>query len=169
LVTALAILIPIGATFLPDGRFNGAAWFLVGALFMAAISLLSVIYSMIVLYKLKTYVPNSRRNVSSSINGAWCAVVFLYAALIVFKTARTNVHVPCALDRVAIIRDLPDLGAGRDAIKDYWGTPDGETPRELRYTTKSGSIGFCLDARGAMTSVSETKEGVTDALEKCRN
>lgn len=170
LLTALAILIPIGATFLPDGRFTWREWLLVGALLTGVMSLLCTIYSMIVLYDKKTFVPSSHTHISSSMNATWMVLVSLSLALVVLKTApvasrdSAQSEKSTSRARFVIVRDLPELGTWRGVIETMWGTPSEENDHELLYRTKTGLIVFCLDAKGGTESITEAKEGNANAV-----
>src|SRR5260370_23955634 len=144
LLTALAILIPIGATFLPAGPFTWRGWLLVGALLTGVLSLSCTIASMIILQGEKTFVPNAHLNVLGSINSTWITLALLSLALIVVKTSSAvgprGAETPrgAAQLRVAVAHPLPDLGTSPPVIKTPSGTPYQESEHRLLYLTKDG-------------------------------
>ncbi len=169
LLTALAILIPIGATFLPAGPFTWRGWLLVGALLTGVLSLSCTIASMIILQGEKTFVPNAHLNVLGSINSTWITLALLSLALIVVKTSSAvgpgSAETPRATAqlRFAVAHDLPELGTSRAVIKTTWGTPSQESDHGLLYLTKDGVTMFCLDPTDSAQSIIETKEDDANA------
>src|SRR5208282_4964992 len=74
MLTALAILIPVGATLLPDKHFGWKAWLLVGALISGVVCIFGTIYSMISLQDETDFTPNACPYIPSWINATWVAL-----------------------------------------------------------------------------------------------
>lgn len=58
MLAALAILIPLAATFLPDKHFSWRACLLIGSLLTAVLCMFGMLYSMVTLQNRPKYVPS---------------------------------------------------------------------------------------------------------------
>ena len=74
MLAALAILIPLGATLLPEKHFAWQAWLLVGALLTGVVCIFGTIYSMISLQDKAKFKPKEPPHISSWINATWFAL-----------------------------------------------------------------------------------------------
>lgn len=170
MLTALAILIPLGATLLPERHFAWQAWLLVGALLAGVLSMFGTIYCMISLQGKPSFTPKSPPYVPSWINATWFALVLLALSSVAVKSlpaagpATAESTQATTEVRFTIARDLPGLGTSRQAIETKWGTPTSENISQLLYRTREGLIEFCLDAKGLTQSITETKESDANAV-----
>lgn len=171
MLAALAILVPLGATLLPEPRSLGwAGWFLIGALLMGVVCVCGTIYCMLTLQVGDTFKPKEKRYVPCWNNVTWAALVLLACGVVAVKTfpasgsaiaEPTGATTPA---RFAIARDLPELGASLQVIETRWGIPALEKNSELLYRTKDGAIIFCLDSKGVTQSITETREANVNAI-----
>lgn len=170
MLAALAILIPLGATLLPDRHFAWPAWLLVGALLTGVLCVFGTIYSMISLQDKKAFKPNTSPYVPSWINATWFALFVLALGSVGVKSlpapneGSTDSATGAAQRRFVVARDLPELGSTRQTIETNWGTPAVESDSGLLYRTKDGGIVFCLDPKGVAQSITETKEIEANAV-----
>jgi hypothetical protein len=170
MLAALAILIPLGATLLPEKNFPWPASLLVGALLMSAFCMFGVIYSMISLQDKAKFIPKDFLYVPSWINATWFALVLLAFTCVAVKAfpaprdASADSTGAKAQVRFVIARDLPELGASRQEIETTWGAPAQEKDSELLYRTKDGVIVFCLDTKGISQTIAEVKESDANAV-----
>lgn len=170
MLAALAILIPLGATLLPERRFAWAAWLLVGTLFSAALCMFGTIFSMIGLQHTATFKPNASPYIPSWINATWFALFLLAMSSVAVKSFPATGQESAestkstAQVRFVVARELPELGTSRQLIETKWGSPAQENDSELLYRTKDGVIVFCLDPKGLSQSITETKERDADAV-----
>lgn len=171
-LAALAILVPLGATLMPDTKdFAWSGWLLAGALVSGAVCLFGTVFCMIKLQNTKQFKPKEKRYVPGWINATWIALSMLAIAVILVKVVPSAGHstadFPKALGaRFAVARDLPSLGSNRDMIEKEWGAPTLVKSQELRYRTRDGAIVFCLDTKGATQSITETQEADINAIGK---
>jgi hypothetical protein len=170
MLAALAILIPLGATLLPERRFTWSAWLLVGALLTDVLCMFGTIYCMISLQGKGKFTPKEPPYIPSWINATWLALGLLALSSVgvkSFPTAgqeRIGSTGATAQARFTVVRDLPELGANRQAIKTNWGIPAREGDSELQYRTKDGVVLFCLDPKGLTHAIIETKETDANAI-----
>jgi hypothetical protein len=170
MLAALAILIPLGATLLPEKNFTWPASLLVGALLTNALCMFGVIYSMISLQDKAKFIPKDFLYVPSWINATWFGLGLLALTCVAVKALPPSKEASTASSREAaqvrfvVARDLPELGASRQEIETTWGTPALEKDSELLYRTKDGVIVFCLDPKGISQSITEAKEGNANAV-----
>jgi len=166
-LAALAILIPLGSTFLPNGKFGWQAWLLGGALIGAILCVFLTVYSMIQLQTKDKFKPSEFLNVPSSINATWIIMGLLSLTIVTTKfwpshgQASNDSSNP--VTRFTIAHDLPELGTSQTVIKQQWGMPAEERSSELVYRTKTGFMSFCLDAQGMTQSIVESKEAAVHA------
>ena len=166
MLAALAILIPLGAIFLPNGNYGWQALVLVGALGAAIVCMFGTIFSMIQLQKLEKFKTNGNRYVPASINATWIALLLLSAAIVIAKIGLStnqpsnDYSNSTAQLRFTVAHDLPDLGTSGPIIKQQWGMPAQENNSALIYRTKNGLTVFCLDSQGLARAIIETKEAV---------
>jgi len=171
MLAALAILVPLGATLIPDSkRFGWRGWMMVGALFSGAVCLFGTVYCMIRLDK-DTFVPNTKPHVLDWINATWIALSLLAVAVVLTKLPQSagplGTDSPGATRvRFAVARDLPALGSSREMIEAAWGAPTLAKGQELRYQMKDGAIVFCLDPKGVTQSITEIQEVDVNAIGK---
>jgi len=169
-LTALAILVPLGAQLLADSKGYGwASWFLVGALFSGAVCLFGTVYCMIGIQGEVTFIPKEKLFVPGWTNATWIALGMLALAAILLKLFPSTARVESELHgatraRFAVARDLPPLGSSHEMIETGWGTPTLAKAQELRYLTTDGTIIFCLDTKGVVRSITETQEGDANAI-----
>jgi uncharacterized membrane protein YqaE (UPF0057 family) len=162
----VSILIPFGATFLPNGQFGWQAWVLVGALSAAILCIFATIYSMINLQSQDKFKPNNRKYVPASITATWITLGLLSAAIMIAKFGSVTGQPSyvytnsMAQLRFTVARDLPELGTSAPVIKQQWGMPIQENSSALLYRTKNGLTIFCLDSQGLTRAIIEAKEGV---------
>ena len=169
MLAALAILIPLGATLLPEKGFTWSAWLLVGSLFTGVACLFGTIYSMIGLQAKEKFSLKDFAFVPSCINATWFALGLLAFGSVLVKSIPANTqdrtgYVAAQQPRFAIVRELPVLGTSRPLIEAGWGTPTSQSSSELLYRTKDGVIAFCLDSKGTLQSIKETKEAESNAV-----
>jgi hypothetical protein len=170
MLAALAILIPLGATLLPEKHFAWAAWLLVGTLLTAALCMFGTVFSMIGLQSAPKFKPNAFPYIPSWINATWFALFLLALSSVAVKSfPATGQESPestksTAQVRFVVARELPELGTSRQVIETKWGSPAEENDSELLYRTKDGVIVFCLDTKGLSQSITEAKEENTDAV-----
>jgi hypothetical protein len=170
MLAALAILIPLGTTLLPEKRFTWQAWLLVGALLTGVLCIFGTIYSMVKLQDKKAFVPKDFPYIPSWINATWLALTLIALGSVAIKSmpaAGTEGAASAGVTtqaRFVVARDLPELGASRQAIETKWGSPGLEKDSELLYQTMGGVIVFCLNAQGVAESITEAKEVGTDAV-----
>jgi hypothetical protein len=170
MLAALAILIPLGATLLPERHFAWAAWLMVGALLPAALCMFGTIFSMISLQRALKFKPNAFPYIPSWINATWFALFLLALSSVAVKSfpaigqESTDSTKGAPQGRFVVARDLPELGASRQVVETKWGTPAQESDSQLLYRTKDGVIVFCLDPKGLTQSITEMKEKDTDAV-----
>jgi hypothetical protein len=170
MLAAIAILMPLGAGFLPDKHYSWQAWSLVGALLAGSLCMLGVIYCMISLQGADNFIPNAVPHVPDWINAAWLSLVFLalssgIAKLFPVGMVETDGK---SASRYFIAHDLPQLGVTRQAVETSWGVPDLATDTELIYRTQAAAVLFCLD-KGATKSITETKEYDENAVRRLCN
>jgi hypothetical protein len=171
-LAALAILVPLGATLMPDAKDIGwTGWFLAGALVSGAVCLFGTVFCMIKLQGTKQFKPKEKRFIPGWINATWIALGMLALAVVLIKVAPAARHAatdPATLPgtRFAVARDLPLLGSTRDTVEKEWGTPAVVQSKELRYRTRDGSVIFCLDGGGLTRSITETQEADLNAIGK---
>lgn len=170
MLAALAILIPLGTTLLPEKHFAWQAWLLVGALLTGVLCIFGTIYSMVTLQDKKTFLPHDLPYIPSWINATWFALTLMALGSVAMKSmpaagrestdpASATTHV-----RFVVARDLPELGATRQAIETKWGSPALTKDSELLYRTRDGVIVFCLDPKGITQSITEAKEPDANAV-----
>ncbi|HKW61145.1 MAG TPA: hypothetical protein VJN89_01255 [Candidatus Acidoferrum sp.] len=169
MLAALAILIPLGATLLPEKHFAWPAWLLVGSLFTSAACLFGTIYSMIGLQAVEKFNLRDFTFIPSCINATWFALGLLAFGSVLIKavpatTQERMEHLTSPLTRFVVAHDLPVLGTSGQLIETGWGTPTSKTASELLYRTKDGVIAFCLDSKGALQSINESKEAESNAV-----
>jgi hypothetical protein len=123
MLAALAILIPLGATLLPERRFAWAAWLLVGTLFSAALCMFGTIFSMIGLQHTATFKPNASPYIPSWINATWFALFLLALSSVAVKSFPATGQESAestkstAQVRFVVARELPELGTSRQLIE----------------------------------------------------
>lgn len=122
ILAALAILIPLGATLLPEKHFAWPAWLLVGSLFTGAACLFGTIYSMIGLQAKEKFNLKDFAFIPSCINATWFALGLLAFGSVLVKsipatTQESTVDITEPQLRFAIVRDLPLLGTSRELIE----------------------------------------------------
>lgn len=171
MLAALAILIPLDATLLPEKHFTWQAWLLVGALVTGVLCIFGTIYCMIQLQDKKTFVPKDLAYIPSWINATWFALGLMAFGSVAMKSmppaARresADSTIATAQVRFLVARELPALGTSRQAIESKWGNPALEKGSELLYRTTDGVIVFCLDPKGIVQSITETKEVDANAV-----
>src|SRR5260221_1859997 len=127
-LAALAILIPLGATFLPSGEPDWRTWLLGGGLLAAILCVCSTFLSMVKLQtKGATFVLKELHVVAMSINGTWITMLVLTVILVVAKAVPPKPqsaidHLgPQTLLRFTVAHDLPELGTSEATIKQQWG------------------------------------------------
>lgn len=163
ILAALAILVPLGASLLPDRHFAWPAWLLVGALLTGVLCIFGTVYSMIGLQDRKTFKPNAAPHVPCWINATWFALFALALSSVALKSlpAADEKGTDSAKDtpytRFVVARDLPELGSTRKMIETKWGLPSMESDSGILYRTKEGVIVFCLDPKGVAQSIRESK------------
>jgi len=173
MLAALAILIPVAATFLPDKQFTWRAFLLIGALLTAAVCMFGLLYSMVKLQDKVKFVPNKPPYVPSWINATWFALSLLALSSVIVKslpaTRMEDAAIPPTQVRFVVARDLPTLGTTRRVIETRWGAPTSEQDAALLYRTSDGFIVFCLDPKGITQSITEAKETDANAVKSyCR-
>lgn len=171
MLAALAILIPLGATLLPERHFAWQAWLLVGALLTGIGCIFGTIYSMISLTVTgkSKFMLKDPPHILSWINVTWFALGLMALGSVAVKfpgagqesadSAKANAQV-----RFVVARELPELGASRQVVETKWGTPALEYDSELLYQTKDGVIVFCLNPKGLTQSITEMKEPDANAV-----
>jgi hypothetical protein len=167
MVAALAILIPLGATLLPEKHFSWTGWLLVGALLSGVVSMFGTIYCMISLQGKAQFVPKDRPYIPCWINATWFALALMAFSCVTIKVIPAKGETASkekAQARFIIAHELPKLGATKQAVETGWGMPTHEGESELVYSTMDGAIVFCLDPGKVTQSIIETKESDTDAL-----
>lgn len=166
-LAALAIFIPLAATFLPSAKFGWQAWLLAGSLIAAILCIFMTMFSMIKLQTRDTFEASQFLYVPASINATWITMALLSFAILSLKfwppNDQQNNYADASQARFTIARHLPDLGTSQKMIKELWGTPAQERSSELLYRTKDGVIVFCLDSQGMTQSIIETKETTSSA------
>jgi hypothetical protein len=169
MLAALAILIPLGAKLLPEKRFSWPAWLLVGALLTGVVCIFGTIYSMISLQDKAKFTPKDPPYIPSWINATWFSLGLLALTSVLMKSlpaeeAKADLPNDKGQARFLVAHDLPQLGTNRQVIETAWGTPALDSASELLYRARDGVIVFCLDANGAVQSITETKETDDNAL-----
>lgn len=169
MLAALAILIPLGATLLPEKQYAWQAWLLVGALLMGVVCMFGTIYSMISLQGKAKFKPKDPPYIPSWINATWFALGLLALSSVAEKAlpAATKESAGSAMTpqvHFLVAHDLPELGASRQVIEKEWGRSALENGSALLYRTKDGVVLFCLDPKGLTQSIIETKETNANAL-----
>jgi hypothetical protein len=170
MLAAIAILMPLGAGFLPDKHYSWQAWSLVGALLAGGLCMLGVIYCMISLQAKDTFIPKDSPHVPDWINAAWLSLVLLALSSGIAKLFPVGMVEADGKtqNRIFIAHDRPQLGLSRAAVETSWGVPDLASDSELMYRTQEGAIIFCLD-KGVAKSITETKETDENAVRKLCN
>lgn len=171
-LAALAILVPLGATLMPEAKdFSWPAWFLAGALVSGAVCLFGTVFCLIKLQDTKQFKPKEKRFVPGWINATWIALGMLALAVVLIKVVPKAEHSAAGLPtapatRFAVVRNLPPVGSAGDLVEKEWGTPSVVKSQEIRYQTGDGTIIFCLDAKGLTRSITETQEADPNAIGK---
>jgi len=176
LLTALAILIPLGATLLPESKaFRWQEWLLVGGLFVGVACVFGTIYSMIGLQDVDKFAINTKRTVPGWTNASWIALgaLALGTVLVRFVPFSRPESAPPAQGaspaRFTVARDLPELGTQRGRVEAVWGTPSLVKDHELLYRTRNGLIVFCLDRNSLVQAIVETQEVDNAVGSHCRS
>jgi len=171
MLAAVAILVPLGATLLPESKgFGWWGWLLAGALATGVLCLFGIVFCMIKIQDTKTFKPSERRFVPSWVNATWIALgVLAFASVLVrvvplLMKPSAELSVEKAGVRFAVARELPPLGTNRETIEKLWGIAATAGPQELRYRTKDGTIVFCLDSKNSTHSIVERQEVEPDAV-----
>ena len=169
MLAALAILIPLLATLLPEEHFAWPGWLLVGALLAGVFSMFGTIYSMISLQGKAQFVPNTFPYIPCWVNATWFALALLALSGVIAKAfpaglKDSNSTKGHAQARFVVARDLPHLGSSRQVVETQWGMPARESNSELVYWTEEGAIVFCLDTKEITQSITETKESDANAV-----
>jgi hypothetical protein len=173
MLAALAILIPVAATFLPDKQFTWKAFLLIGALLTAVVCMFGLLYSMVKLQDQPKFTPNKPPYIPSWINATWFALSLLALSSVIVKSlpamhAGDEAILPTQV-RFVVARDLPTLGTARQVIETRWGAPALEKDSALLYRTSDGFIVFCIDSKGITQSITEAKETDANAVKSyCR-
>jgi hypothetical protein len=165
MLAAIAILIPLGAGFLPERHYSWQAWTLVGALLAGGGCMLGLIYCMICLQGNDNFIPKDAPHVPDWINAAWLSLTLLALSSFLVKLFPLGAEgtTQGAQGRFFVARDLPQLGVNLQAIEAAWGTPVMASDSELVYRAQQGAILFCLD-KGVVKSIIETKETEENAI-----
>lgn len=169
LLTALAVVIPLAATWSPWSKMStGTREYLIATLCISCVAMLLTIFSIIKLQKVKTLsLEKGWRVVPTAANGSWIALLLLVSGVIVSETTLPQpVSVPeaPAHARFAIAHDLPKLGADRREIESALGIAAQGGEQELVYRTTTGVIVFCLDAQGLAQKIIEQREVNPDGV-----
>src|ERR1700681_3773621 len=92
-LTALSILVPLGATLMPDANhFEWSGWLLAGALVSGAVCLFGTVYCMITLQSSKQFKPKERRYVPGWTNATWISLGMMALAVILIKVLPSAAH-----------------------------------------------------------------------------
>jgi hypothetical protein len=85
-LTALSILVPLGAGLLPTAKpYAWPGWFLVGALVSGAVCIFGTVYCMITLQDAQQFKPQNKRYVPGLINATWISLGMMALAVILIK------------------------------------------------------------------------------------
>jgi len=162
MLTALAILIPLGAGLLPQSKvFGWQEWLLVGALFVGVVCVFGVIYCMIGLQDADKFTLNTKPAVPGWTNAGWIALGALALGTVMVRflpSSRTPAAQATSQTRFTVARDLPELRTQRQQIEAAWGSPSLAKDHELLYRTRNGVIVFCLDRDSLVHTIIETQE-----------
>lgn len=167
MLAALAILIPLGATLLPEKHFAWPGWLLVGALLTGVLSMFGTIYCMISLQGKAQFIPKDPPFIPCWINATWFTLVLLALSSVTIKAVPAKGEMSANANgkvRFVVARELPRLGASKQSIETDWGTPTREDDSELVYRMADGITIFCLNPGKVTHLIIETKETDTDAL-----
>lgn len=169
LLTALAVLIPLAATWSPWSKIStGIKQYLVTTLCISCLGMLLTIYSIIKLQKVKDFkLEKSWRVVPTAANGTWIALLLLVSGIVLSEATlpqpASPLEVPTQV-RFAIAHDLPKLGADRHEIESALGIAVQGDEQGLAYRTTNGVIVFCLDAQGLAEKIVEKREVNSDGI-----
>jgi len=171
MLTALAILIPLGAALLPDSKaFGWPEWLLVGGLFVGVACVFGTIYCMIGLQDAEKFVLKTKPAVPGWTNASWIALgaLALGTVMVRFLPSSRPESSPTTQAtsqiRFTVVRDLPELRSQRQQIEAVWGSPAFAKDHELLYRTRNGLIVFCLDRGSLVHTIIETEEVDVDAV-----
>lgn len=169
MLAALAIVIPLGATLLPEKQFPWQAWLLIGALFAGLSSMFGTIYSMIGLQATARFVPANPPYVPCWINTTWIALAFIAFSCIAVRAMPADEDRTFSRNtagaRFLVERALPNLGVSEHDLETEWGSPGDKNNLGLLYHTNTGSTIFCLDSHQIIKSIIEVRESDTNALQ----
>ena len=171
LLTALAILIPLGAALLPESKvFGWQEWLLVGGLFVGVACVFGTIYCMIGLQDAEKFVLKTKPAVPGWTNASWIALGALALGTVMVRflpSSRPESSPPApatSQTRFTVVRDLPELRTQRQQIEAAWGSPSFTKDHEIIYRTRNGLVVFCLDRDSLVQTIVETQEGDINAV-----
>lgn len=168
ILTALAILIALGGTFLPE-RSSWMKWALAGALMTAIICTAAVLLTMITQQASAEIVPKEKPWIPGVTNAAWIALILLAVCCILIKGWTPEGLRPkeAREGQIMLLKDrLPLQTMQSDAMAD-WGAPRVKSDTELAYKTPDGWIVLCFnDANSPAKSITEMTEVDEDAVQK---
>jgi hypothetical protein len=168
ILTALAILIALGGTFLPE-RSSWMKWALTGALMTAIVCTAAVLLTMITQQAAAEIDPKARPWIPGVTNAAWIALILLAVCCILIKGwAPEGLRPKEAREgQIMLLKErLPLQSTQSDAIAD-WGAPRVKSDTELAYKTPEGWIVLCFkDASSPAKSITEMIEVDEDAVRK---
>jgi hypothetical protein len=164
MLAAIAIPIPVAASFLPDRNFALRAWFLAGALLAAIGSMLLIVISMIKLQSVATFAPQKMTLVPGSINAAWIALILLAFSSTLIKVHPARTSETAEKGQVLVAHDLLSIGVNRGALLAAWGAPAWNADSQVGYHTQQGITLFCLDDKSVVNKVIQTKETNDNAV-----
>lgn len=172
MVAALAILIPLGATLLPEKHLSWPGWLLVGALMASVLSLFGTVFSMISLQGKAQFAISAFPYIPCWINAAWFALALLALACVIVKVAPGQIREgggsfgQKTQARFAIVHQLPLLGSSRQDVESEWGRPTWNKDSGFSYETPNGAIVFCVNSSGITQLIIETDEEGDNAITK---
>lgn len=171
ILTALAILIALGGTFLPE-RSSWIKWALSGALFTAIICTAAVLYTMINQQANAAIKQSKDAWIPAITNAGWMSLILLalFCILAKFCASESPGTTEEGQGSVTIVRDRLPLQSTQAQAMTRWGPPKIKTDTELAYQTASGWIVLCFkDANAPAKSISELTEVDENAVKNhCR-